>query len=60
MKAEGIRCGYFLAVQFRDEDFNNERIDRVHGKAQAVSDETGYSITPKFLDARAKPTGSKA
>lgn len=60
MKAEGIRCGYFLAVQYTDNDFTKERIDRVHTKAADVSDECGYDIKPVFVDARPKKPGSKA
>lgn len=60
MKAEGIRCGYFLAVQYTDKDLTPERIDRVKEKAKTVSEECGYDIKPVFVDARPKPTGSKA
>lgn len=60
MKAEGITCGYFLAVQFRDEDTGHERVERVQRKAADMSAETGYSITPMFVDARPKPSASVA
>lgn len=60
MKAEGIRCGYFLAVQYTDNDFTQERIDRVHQKAKDVSEECGYAITPVFVDARPKASASRA
>jgi hypothetical protein len=60
MKAEGIRCGYFLAVQYTDKDLTSERIGRVRQKAKDVSDECGYSITPVFVDARPKKSASKA
>jgi len=60
MKAEGIRCGYFLAIQYTDNDFATERIERVHQKARDVSEECGYAITPVFVDARPKASASKA
>jgi hypothetical protein len=60
MKAEGITCGYFLAVQYRDQDFNMERIAAVRRKAAEVSAECGYNITPVFVDARPKPSASTA
>jgi len=60
MNAEGIRCGYFLAVQYTDRDLTPDRIARVHQKAKDVSEQCGYSITPVFLDARPKKPGSKA
>lgn len=60
MKAEGIRCGYFLAVQYTDKDLAKERIERVHTKAADVSEECGYDIEPVFVDARPKKPGSKA
>jgi hypothetical protein len=60
MKAEGIRCGYFLAVQYTDKDFTKERIERVHTKAKDVSEECDYNIKPVFVDARPKKPGSRA
>jgi len=60
MKSEGIRCGYFLAVQYTDNDFTPERIQRVHDKAAEVSEECGYDIKPVFVDARPKEPGSRA
>jgi hypothetical protein len=60
MTAEGIRCGYLLAVQYTDNDLTRERIDRVREKAKAVSEQTGYDVKPVFVDARPKKSGSKA
>jgi hypothetical protein len=60
MTAEGISCGYFLAVQFRDDDLQKDRVDRVLAKAEDVSEECGYNIRPVFVDARPKKSGSKA
>jgi hypothetical protein len=59
MKAEGIRCGYFIAVQYTSNDFSTERIERVRQKARDVSEECGYAISPVFVDARPKASASK-
>lgn len=60
MTSEGIKCGYFLSVGFRDQDFKNERLDRVRKAAETVSSKTGYKVTPIFVDARRKQSASKA
>ena len=59
MKSEGISCGYFLTVQFTDEDLSSDRISRVEVVAKKMSDERGYKVTPIFVDARPKPSASK-
>jgi hypothetical protein len=60
MKAEGIRCGYFMAIQYTDADFTKERIQRVRDKAAEVAAECGYDIKPVFVDARQKKSASIA
>jgi hypothetical protein len=60
MKAEGIRCGYFMAIQYTDKDFTRQRMDRVRTKAADVSAECGYAIRPVFVDARVKKSASQA
>lgn len=59
LKSEGIRCGYFVALGFRDSDFSEERKKRVHGLAKEASDEAGVKITPIIVDARIKRSASK-
>jgi len=59
MKAENVKCGYFLTVQFTEEDFSDERRKRVTESAEAVTKATGRKVTPKFLDATQKPSASK-
>jgi hypothetical protein len=59
MTSEGIRCGYFLAVQYTDNDLTKDRIQRVRDKAKAVSGQCGYTIKPVFVDARPKKSASK-
>lgn len=60
MDAEGIRCGYFLCVQFRDQDLDAERIERAHAAARTVSAERDYAIEALFIDARPKSSASRA
>jgi hypothetical protein len=59
MRSEGIQCGYFLTIQFRDADLTRERISRVEAAAAKVSADRGYEVTPIFVDARPKPSASK-
>jgi hypothetical protein len=59
LESEGIRCGYFLAVQYLDDDTKKPRVDRVHKLAGEVSAEFGYTIKPVFVDARPKASASK-
>jgi len=60
MRAEGIRCGYFVVIQYTAEDLTRLRMSRVRKKAKEVSEECGYSIKPIFVDARRKRSASKA
>lgn len=60
MKAEGIRCGYFVTIQYRDDDLKQDRIKRVKERATEIGTERGYTIKPIFVDARPKPSASKA
>jgi hypothetical protein len=59
MRSEGINCGYFLTVQFTDEDLSRDRVSRVEDAARKVSEDRGYEVTPIFVDARPKPSASK-
>ncbi len=60
MRAEGVRFGYFLVIGFRDWDFETDRQDRVEKAARAVSNSLGISVRPIFVDARPKPSASRA
>lgn len=59
MRSEGINCGYFLTVQFTDEDLSRDRVSRVEDAARKVSEDRGYEVMPIFVDARPKPSASK-
>lgn len=60
MGAEDVRCGYFLTVQYTRNDLTPNRIRRVREKLADLSEEFGYTIKPVFVDARPKPSASKA
>jgi hypothetical protein len=60
MKAEGIRCGYFMAIQYTDNDLSIHRIEAVRRRASEIAAECGYEIKPIFVDARAKTSASRA
>ena len=60
LRAEEIRCGYFLAIGFRDVDFEPERLTRVRTRAEEVSRSLSISITPVVVDARPRPSASRA
>lgn len=59
MKAENVKCGYFLSVQFSEADMSNERRQRVLDASKQVAKASGRRVKPKFLDARRKPSASK-
>jgi len=59
LKAEGIKCGFFLSVQFSEEDMSRERVERVEEAAKDVSSKSGRSVKPKFVNAMKRPSASK-
>ena len=59
VKSEGIKCGYFLTVQYSDLDVMRDRVQRVEKASAKVSKERGYRVTPIFVDARPKTSASK-
>jgi hypothetical protein len=60
MKSEGIKCGYFVSVGYRDLDFTEKRMEDVRKAGEVVSKRMGYRIVPLFVDARKKESASKA
>jgi hypothetical protein len=57
--AEGVKCGYFLAVRYHKNDFLKARTKAVERKARELSTKLGYKIVPIFVDARPKKSASK-
>jgi hypothetical protein len=60
LRSEGISCGFFVSVGFRDKDFTAERLDRVRQAAAEVSRREGFRIRPVFVDARQKQSASRS
>lgn len=59
INSEGVKCGYFLAVRYGENDFLKVRTDVVESKASELSAKLGFTITPIFVDARPKKSASK-
>jgi hypothetical protein len=60
LRSEQIRCGYYVCVGFTDAELSAERIERVTETCATLSGQTpGWTITPRFIDARPKQSASK-
>jgi hypothetical protein len=60
LRSEQIRCGYYVCVGFTEAELSAERIARVTEICAALSEQTsGWTITPRFIDARPKQSASK-
>ncbi len=59
LRSEQIRCGYYVCVGFTDADFDPDRIARVQQTCSALTAQAGWTITPRFIDARPKASASK-
>ena len=60
VESEGVKCGFFLVVQFTQRDFSKKRRDRATKLAKKITKKAGYTITPIFLDATRPESASKA
>lgn len=58
-RSEQIRCGYYVCVGYTDDDFDQFRLDRVRETCATLSAQAGWTITPRFIDARPKQSASK-
>lgn len=59
LRSEEVQVGYFVAVGFRDKDFDEDRLDRVRDAARQVSEDTGKDVRFAIVDARRKDSASK-
>ncbi len=59
LRSEQIRCGYYVCVGFTDADFDPDRIACVQRTCAALTAQAGWTITPRFIDARPKTSASK-
>jgi hypothetical protein len=60
MEAEDASCAFYVSVGFRSSDLTDSRKKLVEEKSQKLSHRLGVQITPIFVDARRKPSASKA
>jgi hypothetical protein len=60
MRAEEIKCAFFLSIGFRDVDATAERRNEVKAAAAKTSEQLGITVTPIFVDARPKPSASRS
>jgi len=59
MTSEEIDCGYFVVVQYRDDECDAEVRDSLQEIVDKVLTERGIKIRLVFVDARKKPSASK-
>jgi hypothetical protein len=58
MASEQISCAYYVCVGFTDEELLEERKKVVRETCAAYEAQSGYSVTPRFIDARPKESAS--
>jgi len=60
LRSEQIQCGYYVCIGFTDDELSEERIARVTETCETLSAQTpGWTIAPRFIDARPKQSASK-
>lgn len=59
LRSEEIVFGVYLAVGFRDQDFERPRIKRVEDTCAALAEQLGQEVRPLIVDARPKASASK-
>jgi hypothetical protein len=59
MVSEQLSCAYYVCVGFTAEDFSPDRIKLVGDTCSAYQAQSGYTVTPRYIDARPKLPGSK-
>jgi hypothetical protein len=59
MVSEQLTCAYYVCVGYTDEDFTPARLQLVKDTCAVYEAKTGYTVTPRFVDARPKASASK-
>lgn len=60
LRSEQIQCGYYVCIGFTDDELSEERIARVTETCATLSAQTpGWTMSPRFIDARPKQSASK-
>jgi hypothetical protein len=60
LKGEQAPFGIYLCIGYRDKDFDDDRLKLVRDACTAISVDGKTQIVPIFVDARPKPSASKA
>jgi hypothetical protein len=58
MLSEQPSCAYYVCVGFTDEELLEERKKVVRETCAAHESQSGYSVRPRFIDARPKESAS--
>lgn len=58
MVSERISSAYYVCVGFTDADFSDGRLKLVQETCAAYERQSGYTVTPRFIDARPKESAS--
>ncbi|WP_457029299.1 hypothetical protein [Kitasatospora sp. P5_F3] len=58
MVSERIASAYYVCVGFTDSDFSENRLKLVVDTCAAYERQSGYTVTPRFIDARPKDSAS--
>jgi hypothetical protein len=56
--SERLTSAYYVCVGFTDRDFAEERIKLIYETCAAYESKSGFTITPRFIDARPKESAS--
>ncbi len=59
LRGEQVSCGHYVCVGYTDEDLAPFRLSRVKDTCATLSAQAGWTITPRFVDARPKQSASK-
>lgn len=58
LRSEGVQRGYFIVIQFAEEDFDPELVRSAEELAKKVADREGISYRVVWIDARPKESAS--
>ncbi len=58
MNSERISSAYYVCVGFTDDDLSEDRKKLVRQTCEAYEAQSGYVVTPRFIDARPKDSAS--
>jgi hypothetical protein len=59
MRSEEVKCAFFVAVAYTDDEMAASRLQKIDQAAQMVSSANHISVRPVIIDARRKLSASK-